>query len=117
MDKLTLIKVMLLAMPSYSEIVKRCVALAGEESTSSTTSSTTSGKETTSSSRHYEHPAKAIEFLVGDRGKHEPMALGGPWSPSLDGPNPATNTQTLINTAVRTVRALAGIDLSRCTQW
>ena len=98
-------KVMLLSLPSVNEIVKRCVSLAG------------GGEESSSSSSRLEHPAKTIEFLVGDRGKHEPMALGGPWSPSLDGPNPAFNTQSLINTAVRTVRALTGIDLSRCTQW
>jgi hypothetical protein len=91
---------MLLAMPSANEIQKRCLALAED-----------------SSKEKHEHPARVVEFLVGNRGKHEPMALGGPWSPSLDGPNPATNTQTLINTAVRTVRSLTGIDLSPCTQW
>lgn len=93
---------MLVAMPSASEVIKRCVALGGSDEPKD---------------HRYEHPAKCIEFLMGNRGKHEPMALGGPWSPSLDGPNPALNTQTLINTAVRTVRALTGIDLSRCTQW
>ena len=32
-----------------------------------------------------------MQFLVGVRGKNETMAIGGPWSPSLDGPNPDTD--------------------------
>ena len=28
---------------------------------------------------------RAIKFLVGLKGKSETMAVGGPWSPSLDG--------------------------------
>ena len=64
-----------------------------------------------------ENPSKQIQFLVGTKGKHEVMAIGGAWSPSHDGPNPESNTQTLINTAIRTTQALTGIDLSPCTQW
>ena len=45
------------------------------------------------------------------------MAVGGPWSPSLDGANPEDDPRVLINTAIRTTRALTGIDLSGCTQW
>jgi hypothetical protein len=45
------------------------------------------------------------------------MAIGGPWSPSLDGPNPESNPAVLVQTAIRTVKALAGVDLSNCTQW
>ena len=45
------------------------------------------------------------------------MAVGGPWSPSLDGINPTDDPRVLINTAIRTTRALTGIDLSACTQW
>ena len=45
------------------------------------------------------------------------MAIGGPWSPSLDGANPTEDPRVLINTAIRTTRALTGIDLSACTQW
>jgi hypothetical protein len=94
-------QVMLLSMPSMNELYKRCCSFA----------------EDNLKENRYEHPARVIEFLVGNKGKHELMALGGPWSASLDGPNPATNTQTLINTAVRSVKALTGIDLSPCTQW
>ena len=34
------------------------------------------------------HPTRVIQFLVGVRGKNETMAIGGPWSPSLDGADP-----------------------------
>ncbi len=51
------------------------------------------------------------------RGKNETMAIGGPWSPSLDGPNPDKDPSVLVRTAIRACRALTGIDLSGCTQW
>eukprot|EP00096_Caligus_rogercresseyi_P016684 TRINITY_DN948_c0_g3_i2.p1 TRINITY_DN948_c0_g3~~TRINITY_DN948_c0_g3_i2.p1 ORF type:complete len:1140 (-),score=383.85 TRINITY_DN948_c0_g3_i2:278-3697(-) len=63
------------------------------------------------------HPTRAIQFLVGLRGKNETMAIGGPWSPSLDGPNPDKDPSVLIKTAIRACRSLTGIDLSSCTQW
>ena len=63
------------------------------------------------------HPTRAIQFLVGTRGKNETMAIGGPWSPSLDGPNPATDPSVLVKTAIRACKALTGIDLSNCTHW
>ena len=65
----------------------------------------------------FQHPTRLIQFLVGLRGKNEPMAIGGPWSPSLDGPNPDTDPRVLIKTAIRTTKKLTGIDLSNCTQW
>jgi len=65
----------------------------------------------------FQHPTRLIQFLVGLRGKNEPMAIGGPWSPSLDGPNPAVDQHVLVKTAIRTTKALTGIDLSKCTQW
>jgi hypothetical protein len=63
------------------------------------------------------HPTRAIQFLVGTRGKNETLAIGGPWSPSLDGPNPESDPSVLIRTAIRVCRSLTGIDLSHCTQW
>ena len=63
------------------------------------------------------HPNRALKFLVGLKEKREVNALGGPWSPSLDGANPESNPTTLINTAIRNVGALTGIDLSSCTKW
>lgn len=59
---------------------------------------------------------KNIQLLVGHRGKGEYMCIGGAWSPSMDGTNPL-DPQTLVNTAVRTTRALTGLDLSNCSRW
>ncbi len=93
---------MLLAMPEINEIYKRICDLSDD-----------SRKD----DHRVEHLNKQIQFLVGTKGKHELMGIGGAWSPSFDGPNPESNTQTLINTAIRTTQALTGIDLSSCTQW
>ena len=65
----------------------------------------------------FQHPTRLIQFLVGLRGKNEPMAIGGPWSPSLDGPNPGLDQQVLVKTAIRTTKVLTGIDLGKCTRW
>ncbi len=65
----------------------------------------------------FQHPTRLLQFLVGMKGKSEPMAIGGPWSPSVDGPNPESDPSVLIKTAIRTTRALTGIDLGGCTQW
>ncbi|CAL8100479.1 unnamed protein product [Calicophoron daubneyi] len=62
-------------------------------------------------------PGKNIHFLVGGRAKSETMAIGGPWSPSLDGSDPAADPKTLINTAIRTFKGYTGLDLSSCTEW
>lgn len=58
-----------------------------------------------------------LQFLVGMRGKDEAMAIGGHWSPSLDGADPENDPAVLIKTAIRCCKALTGIDLSLCTQW
>ena len=63
------------------------------------------------------HTTRALKFLVGLKEKREIHAIGGPWSPSLDGGNPASDPRTLINTAIRTCGALTGIDLTNCTRW
>ena len=47
------------------------------------------------------HPTRVLKFLVGLKEKREIMAIGGPWSPSLDGPDPAANPTSLIKTAIR----------------
>lgn len=95
-------KVMLLSAPALEELYQQACALA-EESEESRSNSI--------------HPARILSFLVGLKGKSETVALGGPWSPSLDGANPGSDPRVLIRTAVRTCRALTGIDLSACTQW
>ncbi|XP_015190809.1 PREDICTED: cell division cycle and apoptosis regulator protein 1-like [Polistes dominula] len=100
-DYLFSAKVMLISMPAMEEIYKRCCGVS----------------EDRDPDRDYIHPTRLINFLVGLRGKNETMAIGGPWSPSLDGPNPEKDPSVLIRTAVRTCKALTGIDLSSCTQW
>ncbi|TKR80064.1 hypothetical protein L596_014195 [Steinernema carpocapsae] len=59
---------------------------------------------------------RILNFLVGVRGKNEVMAIGGAWSPSLDGVNPM-DPQTQIKTAVRCTKAMIGVDLSSCSRW
>jgi len=44
------------------------------------------------------------------------MCIGGPWSPSLDGQNPL-DPVTLVKTAIRTTRAMTGLNLSDCSKW
>ncbi|PAV70305.1 hypothetical protein WR25_03043 [Diploscapter pachys] len=61
------------------------------------------------------NPFKQLQFLVGMKGK-ETLALGGSWSPSLDGADPNDPT-TVIKTAIRTTKALTGVDLSNVPQW
>lgn len=90
----------MLAQPSIEDIYKQCCSLAED-----------------SKDDDFTHPTRVLQFLVGMRAKNEPLAIGGPWSPSLDGEDPANNPQVLIKTAIRTTKALTGIDLSVCTQW
>ena len=92
---------MLISMPAMEEIYKRCCGVT----------------EDRDPDRDYIHPTRLINFLIGLRGKNETMAIGGPWSPSLDGPNPDKDPSVLIRTAIRTCKALTGVDLSNCTQW
>lgn len=93
-------QVMLMGMPPMSEVYRKCFAMADEKER-----------------EDFVHPTRLISFLVGILGKNETMALGGAWSPSLDGANPEKDPSVLIRTAIRTCKALTGIDLSNCTQW
>ncbi|XP_018097853.1 cell division cycle and apoptosis regulator protein 1 isoform X1 [Xenopus laevis] len=95
-------KVMLLASPSLEELYHKSCALA---------------EDPIEVREGFQHPARLIKFLVGMKGKDEAMAIGGHWSPSLDGPNPDKDPSVLIRTAVRCCKALTGIELSLCTQW
>lgn len=94
-----------MGIPPMSEIYRKCFATAEEKD------------KDRDEERNFVHPTRLITFLVGLRGKHEPCCIGGPWSKSLDGANPETDPSVLINTAIRTCKALTGIDLSPCTQW
>jgi hypothetical protein len=98
---------MLMSMPTMEEIFRKCCALAEDKDT----------KDSSDDTRDFVHPTRLVNFLVGLRGKNETMAVGGPWSPSLDGSNPEKDPSVLIKTAIRTCQALTGIDLSHCTQW
>lgn len=96
-------KVMLLNMPSLEVLYQKCGLTKGEEKEESKTAM---------------HPTRLIKFLVGNKASgSDKFAIGGPWSPSLDGENPESDPQVLINTAIRTCKALTGIDLSACTEW
>ncbi|XP_067858754.1 cell division cycle and apoptosis regulator protein 1 isoform X1 [Heptranchias perlo] len=101
-DHLYSAKVMLLASPGMEELFHKSCALA---------------EDSQEIREGFQHPARLIKFLVGMKGKDEAMAIGGHWSPSLDGPNPETDPSVLIRTAIRCCKALTSIDLSGCTQW
>lgn len=93
---------MLMTSVSQDELYEKCCARAQDSS---------------DIRENFQHPTRLINFLVGQKGKNEVMAIGGPWSPSLDGADPVNDTSVLIKTAIRTTKALAGIDLTACTQW
>lgn len=103
-DYLYSAKVMLMSTPPMAEFYQKCFPTAEE-------------RDRYEDERDFVHPTRLINFLVGIRGKNESMAIGGPWSPSLDGENPDTNPNVLIKTAIRTCKGLTGIDLSNCTRW
>ena len=92
----------LLASPTLEDLYHRSCGLA---------------EETGEVKDSLQHSTRIIQFLVGLKGKNEPMAIGGPWSPSLDGQNPDKDPTVLIRTAIRTTQALTGINLSNCTHW
>lgn len=95
------VKVLLLSHAGKAEVVKKSFCLMADG--------------TTDDHQEPQSLLKNLHFLVGARGK-ETMGIGGSWSPSLDGADP-TSTTTMIRTAVRTTRALTGIDLSAVSQW
>lgn len=99
-DYLYSAKVMLMACPPIVDLYQKCFEDDENDNEQNTV-----------------HPSRLISFLVGTRGRNEPMAIGGPWSPSLDGENPDKDPAVLIRTAIRTCKALTGVDLSQCTQW
>lgn len=94
-----------MGIPPISEVYRKCFSTAEDKD------------QLHDADRSYVHPSRLINFLVGLRGKNEAMAIGGPWSPSLDGPNPESDPSVLIKTAIRTCKGLTGIDLTPCTQW
>ncbi|KAJ0178834.1 hypothetical protein K1T71_005609 [Dendrolimus kikuchii] len=98
-------KVMLISLPSLEALYQKCGL-------------TKSDEKDKYSSKSPQHPTRLIKFLVGQKGKSsENFAIGGPWSPSMDGEDPQCDPKVLVKTAIRTCKALTGIDLSSCTQW
>ncbi|KAK3583028.1 hypothetical protein CHS0354_005674, partial [Potamilus streckersoni] len=95
-------KVMLMSCPTLEDIYHKCCGMS---------------EDPENVRENFVHPTRLIQFLVGVKGKNEPIAIGGPWSASLDGPNPQEDPRVLIKTAIRTTKALTGVDLSACTQW
>jgi len=98
-------KVMLLAAPQLEDLYEKTCHLIEKDS------------EDKDPRDGLVHPSRALKFLIGLKGKSETMAIGGPWSPSLDGADPVNDPGVLIKTAIRTCGAMTGIDLSKCTQW
>ncbi|XP_052071868.1 cell division cycle and apoptosis regulator protein 1-like isoform X3 [Mytilus californianus] len=95
-------KVMLLSCPELEDLYHKSCSLS---------------EDAADVQENFVHPTRLIHFLVGIKGKNETMAIGGAWSPSQDGLKPDEDPKVLIKTAIRTTKALTGIDLSACTQW
>ncbi|XP_070808348.1 cell cycle and apoptosis regulator protein 2 [Pituophis catenifer annectens] len=94
-------KVLLLSSPGIEELYRNCLLYIEEPS---------------DQREIPEHPTKQIKFLL-EKKADELVLLGGEWSPSLDGADPATSPTVLIRTAIRCVKAQIGLDLSPCTKW
>ena len=103
-------KVMLLSFPAFKEFCRKSIDASGMPP-----SWEEAGDEV--EEEDLVHPNKCFEFLVGSKGRSELMAIGGSWSEKQDGQNPDSDPKVLINTAIRTTKALTGIDLSSCTRW
>ncbi|CAI2736500.1 unnamed protein product [Schistosoma spindalis] len=91
--------VLLLSLPAMAELMEKIVVRAE------------------SPSRVRGSLRKYIKILAAGKVDERLKAIGGSWSRDLDGPDPATNPQTLVNTAIRNCKQLIGLDLSYCTQW
>ncbi|KAF7633429.1 SAP domain-containing protein, partial [Meloidogyne graminicola] len=97
-----LVKVMLISHPGLMSIRRKLSGLMADGSIDESTET--------------QPLTKTIQLLVGHRGKGEYMCIGGPWSPSLDGKNPL-DPVTLVKTAIRTAKAMTGLNLAECSKW
>ncbi|PAA63877.1 hypothetical protein BOX15_Mlig015350g3 [Macrostomum lignano] len=102
-------KVMLLSCPSLAELYRQTCSLA---------------QAAADSRFRCIGLANALSFLCGfvssgdsKSAPPDPLALGGPWSPSVDGEDVEGDPMVLVNTAIRHARRLAGVDLSGCSTW
>ena len=64
----------------------------------------------------FQHPVKKMQFLMGRKGRSEPMLIGGAWDP-MDGADPASSPSALIATAIRAFKAATAVDLSTAVHW
>ncbi|XP_005155588.1 cell cycle and apoptosis regulator protein 2 isoform X3 [Danio rerio] len=94
------VRVLLFSMPCLEDVYSQCCNLSNDGQTQ---------KEAV-------HPSTLLKFLIVDSGGEQRLP-GGHWSPEADGANPAKDSLTLVNTAVRCLKEQAGLDLSACTQW
>ncbi|KAA3672304.1 uncharacterized protein DEA37_0014420, partial [Paragonimus westermani] len=60
---------------------------------------------------------KYIKILTLTKPKERCKAIGGPWNPEVDGSEPLSDPQVLINTAIRVCKEQIGLDLSYCSHW
>ncbi|THD19290.1 Cell division cycle and apoptosis regulator protein 1 [Fasciola hepatica] len=60
---------------------------------------------------------KYIQILASAKTDEGFKAIGGSWKAHLDGPDPAKDPRTLINTAIRVCKEQLMLDLSSCTHW
>lgn len=60
---------------------------------------------------------KYIQMLASVKTNEGFKAIGGSWDADQDGPDPAKDPRTLINTAIRVCKETLMLDLSTCTQW
>lgn len=103
-------KVMLLSFPAFKEFCRKTIFYPGMPATADDQAEDVDEEELM-------HPSNCFQFLVGSKGKNEWMAVGGSWSEKEDGGNPDSDPKVLVHTAIRTTKALTGIDLSSCTRW
>ncbi|CAL8087591.1 unnamed protein product [Calicophoron daubneyi] len=93
------VNVLLLAIPSMSVLQDKTVVRAE------------SSDHSRGSVRKY------VKVLAAGRAKERFKAIGGQWNQELDGQDPNTNPQVLINTAIRSCKEQIGLDLSFCKHW
>ena len=89
---------MLLSFPAFKDFCRKTINIPGVGS---------GGEEGEEEEEEEEeeddlvHPSTLFRFLVGSKGRQEPTAIGGSWSPAEDGANPDFDPKVLIHTAIR----------------
>lgn len=62
------------------------------------------------------HWNNVLKFAVFKK-DHALIAIGGPWSATIDGGDPLIDCSCLMRTAIRCTKELVQVDLSNCTHW